>query len=122
MKCTEEHWGFWVKIFVGCSYFQRHPGEQQVSLRTSQTIDFTSAFILTKGHQIRRFSSIYQNFLAANIIWRREIEMRKIYFVKLVTHLKNVYHVERSLNKFSDGSVNPTYSAVMAVLFVVRYA
>ena len=36
--------------------------------------------------------------------------MRKNYFAKLVSYMKNVYHVDRGLNKLSDGRVNPTYS------------
>ena len=36
--------------------------------------------------------------------------MRKNYFVKLVRYMKNVYHLDRGLNKLSDGRVNPTYS------------
>jgi len=36
--------------------------------------------------------------------------MRKNYFVKLVRYMKNVYHLERGLNKLSDGRVNPTSS------------
>jgi hypothetical protein len=36
--------------------------------------------------------------------------MRKNYFAKLVKYMKNVYHIERGLNKLSDGRVNPTYS------------
>jgi hypothetical protein len=46
--------------------------------------------------------------------------MRKNYFAKLVNYMKNVYHVDRGLNKLSDGRVNPTYStgqAIMPVLF-----
>ena len=46
--------------------------------------------------------------------------MRKNYFVKLVNYLKNVYHIERGLNKLSDGRTNPTYctgKVVMPVLF-----
>ena len=34
------------------------------------------------------------------------------YFSKLVKYMKNVYHIERGLNKLSDGRVNPTYSTV----------
>jgi hypothetical protein len=40
----------------------------------------------------------------------REGEMRKNYFSKLVRYMKNVYHIDRGLNKLSDGRVNPTYS------------
>ena len=36
--------------------------------------------------------------------------MRQNYFVKLVRYMKNGYHVDRVLNKLSDGRVNPTYS------------
>jgi len=36
--------------------------------------------------------------------------MRKNYFAKLVKYMKNVYHIERGLNKLSDGRVNPTQS------------
>ena len=31
--------------------------------------------------------------------------MRKNYFVKLVRYMKNVYHLERGLNKLSDGEL-----------------
>jgi len=31
----------------------------------------------------------------------REDEMRKNYFAKLVSYMKNVYHIERGLNKLS---------------------
>ncbi len=46
--------------------------------------------------------------------------MRKNYFAKLGNYLKNVYHIERGLNKLSDGRVNPTYSTnqvIQPVLF-----
>ena len=45
--------------------------------------------------------------------------MRQNYFAKLVKYMKNVYHVDRGLNKLSDGRVNPTYSTgqVLPVLF-----
>ena len=46
--------------------------------------------------------------------------MRKNYFVKLLRYMKNVYHLERGLNKLTDGRVNPTYSTgqvIMPVLF-----
>ncbi len=36
--------------------------------------------------------------------------MRNNYFAKLVRYMKNVYHVERGLNKLTDGRVNLTYS------------
>jgi len=46
--------------------------------------------------------------------------MRKNYFVKLVIYMKNVYHLDRGLNKLSDGRTNPTYSTnqvIQPVLF-----
>jgi len=46
--------------------------------------------------------------------------MRINYFTKLVRYMKNVYHIDRGLNKLSDGRVNPTYSTgqvIMPVLF-----
>ena len=46
--------------------------------------------------------------------------MRNNYFAKLVKYVKNVYHVDRGLNKLSDGRINPTYSTaqvIMPVLF-----
>lgn len=45
--------------------------------------------------------------------------MRKNYFVKLVKYIKNVYHIEKGLNKLSDGRVNPKYSTGQVVLPVL---
>lgn len=45
--------------------------------------------------------------------------MRKNYFAKLVKYMKNVYHIERGLNKLSDGRVNPTYSTGLVILPVL---
>ena len=45
--------------------------------------------------------------------------MRKNYFAKLVKYMKNVYHIERGLNKLSDGRVNPTYSTGKVILPVL---
>ena len=45
--------------------------------------------------------------------------MRQNYFVKLVRYMKNVYHVDRGLNKLSDGRVNPTYSTGQVILPVL---
>ncbi len=42
--------------------------------------------------------------------------MRQNYFDKLVRYMKNVYQIERGLNKLIDGRVNPTYSAGQVVL------
>jgi len=45
--------------------------------------------------------------------------MRQNYFVKLVRYMKNVYHVDRGLNKLSDGRVNATYSIGQVILPVL---
>ena len=45
--------------------------------------------------------------------------MRKNYFVKLVRYMKNVYHLERGLNKLSDGRVNPIFSTGQVILPVL---
>ncbi len=45
--------------------------------------------------------------------------MRKNYFAKLVSYMKNGYHIERGLNKLSDGRVNPTYSTAQVILPVL---
>lgn len=45
--------------------------------------------------------------------------MRKNYFSKLVKYIKNVYHIELSLNKLSDGRVSPTYSTGQVILPVL---
>ena len=45
--------------------------------------------------------------------------MRKNHFVKLVSYMKNVYHVVRGLNKLSDGRVNPTFSTGQVILPVL---
>ncbi|MDR3600333.1 MAG: transposase [Desulfosporosinus sp.] len=45
--------------------------------------------------------------------------MRQNYFIKLVRYMKNVYYLERGLNKLSDGRVNPTYSIGQVVLPVL---
>jgi len=42
--------------------------------------------------------------------------MRQNYFAKLVRYIKNVYHVDRGLNKLSDGRVNPTYNTGQVIL------
>ena len=45
--------------------------------------------------------------------------MRKNYFAKLIKYMKDVYHVERGLNKLSDARVNPTYSTGQVILPVL---
>ena len=45
--------------------------------------------------------------------------MRKNYFAKLIKYMRTVYHLERGLNKLSDGRVNPTYSTGQAILPVL---
>ena len=41
--------------------------------------------------------------------------MRKNYFAKLIRYIKDVYHIERGLNKLTDGRVNPTYTTAQVV-------
>jgi predicted transposase YbfD/YdcC len=46
--------------------------------------------------------------------------VKKNYFEKLVRYMKNVYHIERGINKLTDERVNPTYKTaqvIMPVLF-----
>src|SRR6202158_2025054 len=45
--------------------------------------------------------------------------MRKNYFAKLVRYMKNVYQIDRGLNKLSDGRVNTTYSTGQVILPVL---
>jgi len=45
--------------------------------------------------------------------------LRKNYFEKLVRYIKNVYHIDRGLNRLSDGRVNPTYSTCQVILPVL---
>ena len=45
--------------------------------------------------------------------------MRKNHFAKLVRYMKNVYHLERCLNKLSDERVNPPYSTGQIILPVL---
>jgi hypothetical protein len=45
--------------------------------------------------------------------------MRNNYFRKLVKYMKDVYHLERGLNKLSDGRVNPTYGTGQVILPVL---
>jgi hypothetical protein len=47
--------------------------------------------------------------------------MRKNYFAKLVRYMKNVYHINRGLNKLSDGRVNPTYSSTGQIILSVLF-
>jgi len=45
--------------------------------------------------------------------------MRQNYFARLVYYMKSVYHIQRGLNKLSDGRVNPTYSTGKVILPVL---
>ena len=45
--------------------------------------------------------------------------MRKNYFAKLVKYIKNVYNIENSLNKLSDGRISPTYKTGQVVMLVL---
>lgn len=49
----------------------------------------------------------------------RFYELRKNYFAKLVKYMKNVYHIERGLNKLTDGRINPTYNTAKVVTIVL---
>ena len=45
--------------------------------------------------------------------------MRKNYFAKLVNYMKNVYHIERGLNKLTDTRVNPTHKTEQVIMIVI---
>jgi hypothetical protein len=42
--------------------------------------------------------------------------MRKNYFVKLVSYMKNVYHIDQGINKLKDGRVNTKYKTKQVIL------
>jgi hypothetical protein len=42
--------------------------------------------------------------------------MRKNYFVKLVSYMKNVYHIDQGINKLKDRRVNPKYKTKQVIL------
>jgi len=42
--------------------------------------------------------------------------MRKNYFIKLINYTKNVYNIDRGINKLTDGRVNPTYNTGQVIL------
>ena len=51
--------------------------------------------------------------------------MRKNYFAKLINYMKNVYHIDKGINKLKDGRVNPKYKTRQVILplllgFVLR--
>lgn len=41
--------------------------------------------------------------------------MRSNYFSKLQKYIKNVYHIERSISKLSDGRKNPKYKTAQVI-------
>ncbi len=85
-------------------------GSQHFSLYHSQTIDFAGIFTDFKSVSNSEFLKAFvRPFFLLKSEGKRG-EMRKNYFAKLVSYMKNVYHVDRGLNKLSDGRVNPTYS------------
>ncbi len=45
--------------------------------------------------------------------------LRKNYFLKLVKYIKNVYQIEKSLKRITDGRINPTYNTFQVVLPVL---
>ena len=42
--------------------------------------------------------------------------MRFNYFVKLIKYMKNVYHIDRGINKLKDKRVNPKYKTAQVIL------
>ena len=42
--------------------------------------------------------------------------MRKNYFIKLLKYMKNVYHIDRSIEKLKDGRVYPKYETAHVIL------
>ena len=42
--------------------------------------------------------------------------MLKNYFAKLVNYMKNVYHIDRFINKLKDGRVNPKYKTGQVIM------
>ncbi|WP_199241837.1 hypothetical protein [Desulfosporosinus sp. Sb-LF] len=73
---------------------------------------------ISKVYQIRSFLCFVSPLFLIKLKGRED-EMRKNYFAKLVNYMKNVYHVDRFLNKLSDGRVNPTYSTGQVILPVL---
>jgi len=47
---------------------------------------------------------------------RKRGRNEKNYFAKLVSYMKNVYHIERGFYKLADGRFNPTYSTNKVIL------
>ncbi len=45
--------------------------------------------------------------------------MRKNYFEKIVKYIKNVYNIDRSLKRITDGRINPTYKTHQIILLVL---
>lgn len=41
--------------------------------------------------------------------------MRNNYFAELIRYAKDVHHIERGLNKLTDGRVNPAYSTAQVI-------
>ncbi len=42
--------------------------------------------------------------------------MRKNYFPKIIKHTKDVYNIDRSLKRITDGRINPTYKTHQVIL------
>lgn len=73
----------------------------------------------SKVYQIQSFLTLLSALSLCQNQREEEAEMRKNYFSKLVRYMQNVYHLERSLIKLSEGRVNPTYSTGLVVLPVL---
>ena len=41
--------------------------------------------------------------------------MRNNYFAKLIKYMKNVYHIDRSIEKLEDGRKNPKYKTAQVI-------
>jgi len=41
--------------------------------------------------------------------------LRKNYFALLINYMKNVYHIDKGLNKLIDKRVNPTYKTAQVI-------
>ncbi len=46
--------------------------------------------------------------------------MRKNYFVKLLKHINNVYHIEHGINKLSDRRINSKYKTSQIFIPLLR--
>jgi len=64
------------------------------------------------------FRAYFRPLILLKLKGKRGLNEKEL-FAKLVSYMKNVYHIKRGLNKLSDGRVNPTYSTAQVVLPVL---